>query len=194
MWNLITLDGYFEGANPWEIDWHRHVVDDEFDALSLKQIRAADTLLFGRVTYEGMAAFWPSQQGEVADLMNGMQKVVFSRTLKGVTWANTRILRGEVRDEVRRLKQQRGKDLLIFGSGGLCSTLMKDRLIDEYRVGVVPIVLGGGTSLFKPEEESTRLKLVESRSLKSGCVYLRYKLHSTAVMSADGPGRQGEAG
>jgi len=175
MWNLVTLDGFFEGPKSWDIDWHELAWGEELERLSIEQARSADMLVFGRVTYEGMAGYWPSQKGEIADFMNTIPKIVFSRTLKQAEWNNTRLVKENAEGEVAKLKQQRGKDLFIFGSANLSETLMRHGLIDEYRLGVTPVVLGRGNPLFKPSAERMKLKLVEARPLKSGCVILRYQ-------------------
>jgi dihydrofolate reductase len=175
MWNLVTLDGYFEGPKSWDIDWHESFWGEELEKLSLDQLRLADMLLFGRVTYEGMASYWPSQKGDIADIMNRVPKVVFSKTLKKAEWNNTRLVKENPEKEVARLKGQPGKDLFIFGSANLSSTLTRHRLIDEYRLGLAPLLLGGGNPLFKGGPERIKLKLIEARPLKSGCVILRYE-------------------
>lgn len=175
MWNMVTLDGFFEGPKSWEIDWHEYAWGEELEQLSIDQLKSADMLLFGRVTYQGMASHWPSATGEVADLMNSIPKVVFSRTLTQAEWSNSQLVRSNAQDEIAKLKGQPGKDLFIFGSAGLSSTLMGKALIDEYRLGLTPVILGGGNPLFKPGRESLRLRLLEARQLKSGCVILRYE-------------------
>jgi dihydrofolate reductase len=175
VWNLVTLDGFFEGPRSWDIDWHESVWGDELEQLSMEQSRAAGTLLFGRVTYEGMAGYWRSATGEIADFMNSVPKVVFSRTLATADWDNTRLVKGNAEEEVARLKREPGKDLLIFGSALLSSSLAQHGLIDEYRLGLSPIVLGGGTPFFKPGPTRVRMRLLEARPLKTGCVVLRYE-------------------
>jgi dihydrofolate reductase len=132
-------------------------------------------LLFGRLTYQGMAGFWQTATGEVAELMNSIPKVVFSRTLESADWDNSRLVKTNAEQEVARLKQQPGKDLFIFGSADFSSALMKAGLIDEYRLGLNPILLGGGNPLFKPMPERMRMKLLEARPLESGCLILRYQ-------------------
>jgi dihydrofolate reductase len=174
MWNMVTLDGFFEGTKSWDIDWHNAGWGDELEQLSLDQLGSADMLLFGRVTYQGMAGFWSSATGDVAE-MNKIPKVVFSRTLDSADWNNTRLVKTDAAAEVARLKQQPGKEFFIFGSADLSSTLMNEGLIDEYRLGVNPILLGGGNPLFKPMPHSLPLKLLEARPLKTGCVILRYE-------------------
>jgi dihydrofolate reductase len=175
MWNMVTLDGYFEGSKPWDIGWHDLAWGEELERLSVEQTSAADMLLFGRVTYQGMAAYWPSAKGDVADIMNAIPKVVFSRTLERADWSNTRLVRGPAEQEVPRLKQEPGKDLFIFGSASLASSLTRKGLIDEYRLGVAPVVLGAGTALFKPGPDAMKMKLLDARALKTGCVVLRYE-------------------
>jgi len=122
-----------------------------------------------------MSSYWPSATGEVADLMNNIPKVVFSRTLDKAEWNNTRLVKADAQNEVAQLKQQPGKDLFIFGSANLSSTLIQHGLIDEYRLGLTPLVLGGGNPLFKPSPQRLRMRLLEARPLKSGCVILRYE-------------------
>jgi len=173
MWNMVTLDGYFEGTNKWDIDFHNAGWGEELEQLSLEQLEAADMLLFGRVTYEGMAGFWPSATGDVAELMNGIPKLVFSRTLEHADWNNTRIVR-DAQAEVARIRQQDGKDAYVFGSADLSASLMQAGLFDEYRLGVNPILLGAGNPLFKSMPSQLPVKLLEARTLNSGCVLLRY--------------------
>jgi len=168
----MTLEGYFEGAKKWDLDWHEFVWGDELEKLSLEQAETADALLFGRVTYEGMASYWTKATGATADFMNGVPKVVFSRTLAKADWNNTRLVRTDAAAEVLRLKAERGKDLYVFGSADLSATLMRHDLFDEYRLCVVPVVLGAGTPLFKTQDSLKRMKLRESRTLKSGGVIL----------------------
>jgi len=175
MWNMVTLDGFFEGPKSWDIDWHEYAWGEELEQLSIEQSKSVGMLLFGRVTYQGMAAYWSSATGEIADFMNSIPKVVFSRTLEKAEWNNTRLVSASAEEEVARLKQQPGKDLFIFGSASLSSTLTQHGLIDEYRLGLTPIVLGDGNPLFKASPDRMKMKLVEARPLKTGCVILRYQ-------------------
>jgi dihydrofolate reductase len=175
VWNMVTLDGYFEGPKPWEIDWHEYVWGEELERFSLDQAQEVGALLFGRVTYEGMASYWSTATGEIAEFMNSIPKVVFSNTLETAEWNNTRLMTGSAEEEVARLKQERGKDLFIFGSANLTGSLTSHGLVDEYRIGLNPLVLGGGTPMFKPSDQRMRLKLLEARPLQSGVVLLRYE-------------------
>lgn len=174
MWNMVTLDGFFEGSKPWDINFHEYVWGEELERFSLDQMASGDTILFGRKTYEGMASYWPSATGQVADIMNGISKIVFSSTLNQATWNNTRLVKGAAEDEVARLKQQDGKDILLFGSADLCAGLLRRGLFDEVRLALVPVLLGAGNPLFKSGEE-TRMTLLEARPLSTGCVILRYR-------------------
>jgi dihydrofolate reductase len=103
-WNMLSLDGYFEGAKSWEIGWFHGFFSQELAQFSIEQLRRADALVFGRVTYEGMAAYWQTAKGEDAHLMNSLPKVVFSRTLERTDWENSRLVKSDVVDEVRKLK------------------------------------------------------------------------------------------
>jgi len=174
MWNLMTLDGFFDGAENWALDWHQYAWGEELERLSIEQLREADMLLFGRVTYEGMAAYWKTEQGEVATFMNSLPKAVFSRTLDKADWHNTKLLKGDVKKEVEELKRAGHKNIFVFGSGGLSATLLEQGLYDEYRLCLVPVVLGSGKQLFGRKLSRLRMKLLESRSLNSGSLLLRY--------------------
>ena len=174
MWNLITLDGYLEGPQPWDLDWHNEVWGDELERFSLEQLATADLLIFGRATYQGMAAYWPAESGEVAERMNGIAKIVYSRTLEMTEWANTTLVRDLDAEGVRRLKEEGDGAALVFGSGALSAALMEADLFDEYRLLVAPVVLGAGTPLFGRGQPRRRLDLLEARTLGSGAVLLRY--------------------
>ena len=148
---MVTLDGFFEGPDH-DINWHN--VDAEFNEFAIEQTSAVDALLFGRVTYQLMANYWPTPAAieddpVVAGLMNRLPKIVFSRTLEKAEWNNTRLIRDHVAEEISKLKQQPGKDLALFGSANLMSTLMQLDLIDEHRIMVSPVILGSGNPLFK---------------------------------------------
>ena len=176
-YNMVTLDGFFEGPNN-EIDWHK--VDDEFNGFALNFLNNIDSLIFGRVTYELMAGYWPTKEATsddplIAERMNSLPKVVFSRSLDRVDWENSQLVRGDVVDEVYRLKQQPGKDLAIFGSAELAVELIENEIIDEFRIFVNPIALGSGNPLFKRLRKPLKLKLLESKVFKNGVVLLTYQ-------------------
>jgi dihydrofolate reductase len=175
MWNLITLDGMFEGPQPWDLDFHEYAWGDELERFSLEQAAEVEGLIFGRRTYEGMAAHWSTAEGEIADFMNAVPKYVFSRTLDRADWANSTLVKEDAGDAVARLKEQPGKDLFVFGSADLSATLIRHGLFDEYRIGLVPVTLGKGSPLFKPDSEHLRLQLQQSRPLGERCLLLRYR-------------------
>lgn len=171
--NLMSLDGFFE-SNSKQLDFF--VIDEEFFEYAREMLRNADTLLFGRDTYLHMAAYWPSApRDEIADQMNNLPKIVFSRTLKGAEWKNSRLVSGDAADEILRLKQQGGKDLVILGSAKLASFLLQKGLIDEYRVLLQPVLIGSGTPMFGGIKERLRLKLTSTRSFASGVTLLGYQ-------------------
>jgi dihydrofolate reductase len=171
--NMMSLDGFFEGPNK-ELDWH--VVDNEFFDYAKDMLRSVDAILFGRTTYQLMAKYWPSApKDEIADRMNGLQKFVFSKTLDKADWNNSKLVKTNAADEVSKLKQESGKDMVILGSATLVSSLLPSGLIDEYRVILNPVFIGAGTPLFKGVERGLRLKLKETRLLGSGVVVLYYQ-------------------
>ena len=180
MWNVCTLDGLFEGAKPWDLAFHETVWGDELQRFSLEQAGEAGALLYGRATYLGMASYWGAATGATADFMNRIPKVVFSNTLEAASWNNTRLVKGDAVAEVRRLKQEAGKDLFVFGSARLSDSLMAAGLFDEYRLCLAPIVLGEGTPLFKPRSKPHTMRLLESRPLSTGGIILRYAPHPAA--------------
>ena len=171
--NLASLDGFFEGPNK-ELDWH--VVDEEFFAYAKDMLRNADTLLFGPATYKLMAAYWPTAPAdEIADKMNNLPKVVFSTTLQKVDWNNSRLVSNNIQEEVSKLKQQPGKDIVILGSARLASFLLQLGLVDEYRVILNPVLIGGGKPLFPGITERIRMKLLATKVFASGVILLSYQ-------------------
>jgi dihydrofolate reductase len=178
--NMVTLDGFFEGPNK-ELDWH--IVDEEFNQYAIDLLSNVDALLFGRVTYQLMADYWPAAATnpstpksdlEIADKMNNLPKIVFSKTLQEVKWNNSRLIKANIAEEISKMKTQPGKDMVIFGSGSIVSTFMQLGLIDEYRIIVNPVVLGNGNPLFKGINDKQNLKLLNTRVLGSGIVILYY--------------------
>ena len=184
MWNVITLDGYFEGMQNWDLSFHEVIWGPELEKLSLEQLHSADYLVFGRVTYEGMAAYWTKAEGEnaeIAELMNKIPKLVFSKTLKSVDWNNSTLIKENASAEISKLKAQGDGDMYVFGSANLSETFMNDNLFDEYRLGIAPVILGSGRPLFKqgitsPKEMASHknLKLISTQQLSNGGVVLIY--------------------
>ena len=175
--NMVSLDGYFEGATKWDLSWHH--VDNEFNEFAIVQLNEIGTLLFGRLTYEGMASYWSSPEAarndpEVAGLMNKIPKMVFSKTLSKAGWNSTRLVKDNIADEILNLKQQSEKDMALFGSANLMSSLMRMDLLDEHRVMVNPVVLGAGTPLFQTKDK-LNLKLSRTRTFGNGNVLLCYE-------------------
>ena len=174
-WNLMTLDGYFEGNEPWALDFHMAVWGDELEAYSIDQGHEIGTLLFGRRTYEGMQEYWKNETGVVADLMNSVEKAVASNTMEIADWNNTRLLQGDITEHIESLKaEQNKKNIFVFGSANLLSALVAMDAVDEYRLFIVPVVLGAGTPLFKRNEARKDFALIESKPFSSGGVLLRY--------------------
>jgi len=181
---FTSLNGYFERGLPpdnpdnWEnIDWHNF--NDEMATLSTEQIETVDTLLFGRVTYEGFASYWPTPAGAadspvIAEKMNSLPKIVFSHTLDKADWSNTRLVNADAAEEVAKLKAQPGKDMIIYGSSDLSASLAVAGLIDEYRIMVNPILLGRGKPLLQGLTADVRLKLLEAKPYSNGNVLLSY--------------------
>ncbi len=178
MWNLITLDGYFEGEKPWDLTFHETVWDTELEDFSDEQLASADALVFGENTYKGMADYWSTAEGKIAEKMNAIHKIVCSPTLENATWNNTTIVRDAVA-EIQKLKRKGDGTMLVFGSGVLSESLMKANLFDEYRLCIAPVFLGKGRRLFGEGLPQQKLKLLEARPLQSGGVILKYTPVST---------------
>ena len=172
MWNVMTLDGYMEGPNH-DLSWHNDVWGDELEQLSIEQGKAAGGLLFGRVTYELMAGYWPNETGEIADFMNALPKFVFSRSVTQSGWRNVQMFGDDAAATTERLKRETDKDIFIFGSADLVAQLGAAGLVDEYRIGICPVLLGGGTPLFKPGA-TQKLRLLEAKAYGTGIVVNRY--------------------
>ncbi len=177
VFNMVSVDGFFEGPHG-EIDWHN--VDQEFNEFAIDQLKSAGGLIFGRKTYIGMASYWPTPNAiqddpEVARLMNSIPKIVFSRTLEQAEWSNTRLVNEDALLEISRLRQQAGKDWFIFGSGNLVSYLTQNCLIDEYRLMINPVILGGGRTLFTGIQNRLDLDLLNTRTFRSKNVLLTYR-------------------
>ena len=173
----VTLDGFMAGPNG-ELDWA--IQDDEVTQNSKEGNYSIDTFLFGRVTYDMMASFWPTPTGKsanpvFAEALNNTPKIVFSTTLKKADWQNTEVVQELTKEEILKLKQLPGKNMMIFGSGTLVEQLTKLGLVDEYQLMVNPVVLGKGKPLFNNITDRMNLNLVSSKTFKSGLVLLRYQ-------------------
>lgn len=179
----ITLDGFMAGSNG-ELDWHFQNWNEEMEKYAYEQLSTMDTILVGRVTYQLMANYWPSaatnpagtKRGiEFADMMNNYPKIVFSRTLEKVAWKNSRLVKENIAEEISNLKQQPGKDMIMWGGVGIVSTFTQLGLIDEYRIWVAPVVLGSGMSLCKGIKHRLDMKLLKTKTFSNGVVLLCYE-------------------
>ena len=176
---FVSLDGVMEDPGGsenfkyggWTFEIPR---GDEGDQFKLDETMASDALLLGRVTYEGFAAAWPSREGDFADKFNAMPKYVVSSTLDQPDWNNSTVLKGDVADEVSKLKQQYDGDIVVHGSAQLAQALLEQDLVDELRLMVFPVVLGTGKRLFGDTSDKKRLQLAESKTVGDGVAILVY--------------------
>ncbi len=181
VFNMISLDGYFVDANgdmSWAHSDRSH--DAEFNEWVQNNAKGGGELLFGRNTYDLMVKHWPTPAAKqndpvVAEGMNSMKKVVFSRTMDRATWNNTKLVKDNMVEEVRKMKRESGPGMVIMGSGEIISQLAPEGLIDEYQMLVIPIILGKGRTMFEGVKEKINLKLTKSRAFANGNVLLSYE-------------------
>ncbi len=178
----VTLDGYISGPN-CELDWHFRTWTTEMAEALCDQLGRADTILLGRVTYAAMAKYWPYRTMDLsyprediafAEMMNHYTKIVFSKTFATTGWCNSISVKGNLANEIVKLKQQSGKNMIIYGSGKLVSALTKLHMVDEYQIWIHPVVIGKGKPLFKDPANRMHLELVKTKSFHSGVVLLVY--------------------
>jgi dihydrofolate reductase len=174
--NFITLNGYLNGPDG-DISWHRH--GSEENQFAAESLQSGNSLIFGRKTYEMMAGYWPTPlaiQNDpiVAAGMNNAEKIVISKTLKSVTWNNTRIISENIVQEIKLLKELQGNNLTLLGSGSILTLFAENGLIDEYQIMIDPVAIGTGTSLFHEIRQPLNLKLTNVKTFKSGVVLLSY--------------------
>jgi dihydrofolate reductase len=187
---FVSLDGVMEAPGGgesfrhggWTFEINR---GDEGDKFKLDETVSSEALLLGRVTYEGFAAAWPSREGEFADKFNSMPKYVISSTLEEPEWNNSTVLKGDVADEVAKLKQEQDGDIVVHGSARLVQALVEHDLVDEFRLMMFPIVLGSGKRLFGETNDKKPLRLVDSKVVGDGVAILIYE---PAVDKAKGSG------
>ena len=172
---LVTVDGVMETPEAWAFSYS----NEEMEEANAAGMAASDALLLGRVTYEALAAFWPHQPGgtPMVDYINGVAKYVVSGTLEEpLGWNNSILIKGdEFAEEINELKRRAGEDITILGSGALVGSLLRDGHLDELRLMVHPIVLGGGKRLFEEGGDSKNLELVDSKTFSTGVLYLTYR-------------------
>ncbi len=178
VFNNVTLDGYFVDMNG-DMSW-AHKDDAEWNAFVSENASGGGQLIFGRVTYDLMAGFWPTpfaieNMPVVAAGMNSMPKVVFSRTLDKASWNNTKLVKGDIAAEIRKMKEEPGEGMVILGSGSIVSQLAQEGLIDEFQIVVHPVVLGAGRTMFDGVKEKLNLKLTKTRAFGNGNVLLCYE-------------------
>ncbi len=179
VFNQISLDGYFCGENG-DLSWaNKHSDDKEWNDFVSGNASGGGVLVFGRITYEMMAGYWPSKLAMendpiVAGQMNKLQKIVFSKKMKKAEWQNTLLINGNIVDEVKKLKSMPGDDMVILGSGSIVSQLTDAGLIDEYQIIINPIVLGKGRSMFEGVTNSAKLSLRDTRQFKNGNILMNY--------------------
>ncbi|MFL6576776.1 MAG: dihydrofolate reductase family protein [Povalibacter sp.] len=179
VFNQVSLDGYFTDR-AGDMSW-AHRRDPEWMKFQSENAGGDAELVFGRITYEMMASFWPTPQAretmpQVADAMNRMRKSVFSRTLEHAAWQNTRVVKGDLVTEVHRMKAEPGPDLVLMGSGQIIAQLTQAQLIDEYQIVVTDTVLGSGRTMFEGVTSRPGLTLTKTRSFDNGNVVLWYTL------------------
>ena len=179
VFNSVTLDGYFSGPDG-DISWAKTRQDPEWASFIAENAKAGGLLIFGRKTYELMKSYWPTPEARkkdpvVAERMNNLPKVVFSKTLDSATWNNTRLLNGNLSAEIRRMKEESGDDMTIMGSGTIVSQLANEGLIDEYQIVLTPVVLGEGRTMFDGIQDNLPCKLTKSRTFANGNIFLRYE-------------------
>lgn len=180
----ITMDG-FMAARDTGLEWHFRYWNDEMAEESARQLSMADTIVLGRKTYEAMAAYWPLQVASTAlprqdiafaEMMNNHRKIVFSTRLKHLCWNNSLLISSEPGKEIGCLKKNDGADILVYGSGSIVFSLMRSRLIDEYRIWVHPVVLGAGRPFFIDLMNKEPLTLLKQKKFASGVVLYFYRV------------------
>jgi dihydrofolate reductase len=180
VFNHVSLDGYFVDAKG-DMSWAKANPNDaEWNAFVAENAGGESTLLFGRVTYEMMASFWPTPMAvemmpAVAERMNNLPKVVFSKTMNNASWNNTKLLKADLATQVRKMKKESGPPMVILGSGSIVAQLAQEGLIDEYQVVVNPLALGKGRTMFDGVKEKLALKLTRTRTFGNGNVFLCYE-------------------
>lgn len=176
--NFLTINGYYKGINE-DISWHIH--GEEGNQYSIDQLQSGNILLFGRVTYEMMYSFWPTDMAYslfpiVAEKMNAAEKIVVSNSLKSADWQNSRIISGDLISQISQLKNSPGKNISILGSGTLITALTDAGLIDHYDFLMDPLAIGNGTPIFQNIKNTLRLELTRTRVFeKSGSILLSYR-------------------
>lgn len=179
-YEFLTIDGYMAGREGQEMDFVTRNFLNEMESDIAKEYQGVDTFLFGRVTYESLSNYWPNvttKEEPLADLMNNMSKIVFSKTTTDLKWKNSRQSTKKLLEEVEDLKEKEGKNVMIIGSASIVQELTERRLIDEYKILFFPLISGGGKSLFRQLNEGIPLKLIDSKIYNNGVLLLTYSKH-----------------
>lgn len=180
VFNSVSLDGYFTGENG-DLSWaHSARKDPEFHDFVEENAKGGGVLVFGRVTYDMMTKYWPTAAARkedpvVAERMNGLEKIVFSRSMDRAGWSHTRLVKGDPAEEMKKLKSENGESLVVMGSGTIVSQLAQADLIDEYQLVLVPVILGKGRTMFEGLEGRPALTLIQTRSFANGNALMCYK-------------------
>ncbi len=177
-YNFLSLNGCYKGNNG-DISWHKHGAEE--NSYSEESLEPGNILLFGRITYEMMSGYWPSEAAyqnspKVAEGMNNTEKIVFSSTMEKATWNNTLLIKNNIVDEIRKIKQTPGKDMTILGSGTIITQFAEHNLIDSIQIMIDPVVIKNGTPIFNNIHCNLNLILTETKTFKSGVVLLNYKI------------------
>jgi dihydrofolate reductase len=178
VFNLISVDGFFESIDN-SLDWFN--ADEEFNEFALNQLKSIHAILYGRITYEGMFEYWTSEMAaqsdlEMTTLMNETKKFVFSKTLNSLKWKNAELISNELISKVNEIKKTYSKDIIVFGSGNLITSLIELKLVDGFRLMVVPVLLGKGKRLFQDLSNTTNLKSLDKKQFDSGNLLLTYEV------------------
>jgi dihydrofolate reductase len=178
----VTLDGFMAGSKG-ELDWHFPLWNNEMLLCACEQLRSMDTILMGRITYQAMADFWPytktfdssKEEREFAYMMNAYSKIVFSRTLSFPRWKNTKLAKKIKTEEILQLKRQSGRDIVLYGSGSIVKKFIQLNLIDEFWIWVHPVMIGEGMPFFEDVCDQVKLKLLKTKTFRSGVTVLYYQ-------------------
>jgi len=179
VYNFVSANGCFKGAND-DISWAHKNASEEVSDFASENAQGGAILLFGRKTYEMMVSYWPTDEAKknmpkVADGMNKAEKIVFSKTLKEAKWNNTRLINGDIEEEVKKLKKTSDKSMTILGSGSIVNQLAEKGLVDEYMIMIHPVAVGNGIPFLMDISKNIELELTKTKAFKGGPVLLCYK-------------------
>jgi dihydrofolate reductase len=179
VYNFVSANGYFKGSNE-DVSWAHQNSSPEVSDFAAQNAQSGDILVFGRKTYEMMVSYWPTDEAkknmpQVADGMNKAEKIVFSKTLKEANWSNTRVIKSNIEEEIKKLKESSGKNITILGSGSIVNQLAEKGLIDEFMIMIHPVAIGNGTAFLKDISKNIELELTKSKSFKGGHVLVCYQ-------------------